>query len=117
MLNELIALLAGQTVALMLKAGTVEEFLPATTTLSANRLQEIDLTEVDLEGIRTMFEERWLGESIPALNGLTPQQAAADPTMRPELVALLDDFEWQERRQPPESIGMRSAKLRESLGL
>ncbi len=52
MLNELAALLAANTVALMLKAGTVEEFLPAGTTLTADRLQGIDLTEVDLKTLR-----------------------------------------------------------------
>ena len=52
MLNELLALLEGQTVALMLKAGTVEEFLPGGTTLAADRLRDIDLTEVDLKTLR-----------------------------------------------------------------
>jgi DNA-directed RNA polymerase subunit beta len=52
MLNELTALLVGQSVALMLKAGTVEEFLPAATMLTAPGLSEIDLTEVDLKTLR-----------------------------------------------------------------
>ncbi|NOT07589.1 MAG: DNA-directed RNA polymerase subunit beta [Gemmatimonadales bacterium] len=52
MLNELRALLGGQTVALMLKAGTVEEFLPAGTGLSDDRIREIDLTDVDLKTLR-----------------------------------------------------------------
>jgi len=52
MLNELVALLSRQTVALMLKAGTVEEFLPAGTVLGAEHLTGIDLTEVDLKTLR-----------------------------------------------------------------
>ncbi|MGH7560553.1 MAG: DNA-directed RNA polymerase subunit beta [Gemmatimonadales bacterium] len=52
MLAELASLLEGQTTALMLKAGTVEEFLAAGTTLSAERLGGIDLTEVDLKTLR-----------------------------------------------------------------
>ncbi len=52
MLNELLALLEGQTVALMLKAGTVEEFLPAGSTLNAERLGSVDLTDVDLKTLR-----------------------------------------------------------------
>ena len=64
MLNELTALLAGQTVALMLKAGTVEEFLPGGTTLSADRLAGIDLTEVDLKTLRV--QERAANDRIRA---------------------------------------------------
>ena len=52
MLDELIHLLAGQDVALMLKAGTVEEFLPAGTRLMAAALKEIDLGDVDLKTLR-----------------------------------------------------------------
>jgi DNA-directed RNA polymerase subunit beta len=52
MLNELVALLGGQTVALMLKAGTVEEFLPAGSTLTGAQLTGLDLTEVDLKTLR-----------------------------------------------------------------
>jgi DNA-directed RNA polymerase subunit beta len=49
---ELRDLLANQEVGLMLKAGTVEEFLPAGTKLSRAQLQEIDFTDVDLKTLR-----------------------------------------------------------------
>ena len=52
MFEELDALLRGQEVALMLKAGTVEEYLPAGTKLTAVSLREVDLTEVDLKTFR-----------------------------------------------------------------
>ncbi|MBL8988748.1 MAG: DNA-directed RNA polymerase subunit beta [Gemmatimonadetes bacterium] len=52
MVAELKELLAGQEVALMLKAGTVEEFLPAGTKLAADRLESIDLHDVDLKTLR-----------------------------------------------------------------
>jgi DNA-directed RNA polymerase subunit beta len=52
MMEELKRLLAGQEVALMLKAGTVEEYVPAGTKLTAERLQEIDLTDVDRKTLR-----------------------------------------------------------------
>jgi DNA-directed RNA polymerase subunit beta len=64
MLNELAALLSGQTVALMLKAGTVEEFLSAGTTLGAANLADIDLTEVDLKTLRV--QDRAANERIRA---------------------------------------------------
>lgn len=38
------------------------------------------------------IEQRWLDESVPALGGRTPREAAADPAARGELEALLDDF-------------------------
>ena len=52
MMSELEELMAGQEVALMLKAGTVEEFLPAGTKLAAGQLAEIDWHDVDLKTLR-----------------------------------------------------------------
>jgi DNA-directed RNA polymerase subunit beta len=52
MLDELTHLLTGQEVALMLKAGTVEEYLPAATKLSPAILADADLGEVDLKTLR-----------------------------------------------------------------
>ena len=54
MLDELTHLLTGQEVALMLKAGTVEEYLPAGTKLTAATLDEADLGEVDLKTLRVV---------------------------------------------------------------
>jgi DNA-directed RNA polymerase subunit beta len=52
MVAELRDGLASQEVGLMLKAGTVEEFLPAGTRLTRAQLDEIDFTEVDLKTLR-----------------------------------------------------------------
>jgi DNA-directed RNA polymerase subunit beta len=52
MLEELRFLLEGQEVALMLKAGTVEEAVPAATKLSRTLLSELDLGEIDLKTLR-----------------------------------------------------------------
>jgi len=52
MIEELKQLLAGQEVALMLKSGTVEEFLPAGSKLAKAQLDEIDLGDVDLKTLR-----------------------------------------------------------------
>lgn len=37
-------------------------------------------------------ERNWLDESIPALGGVTPRQAAVDPTRREDVIRLLDSF-------------------------
>ena len=39
------------------------------------------------------FQARWLDESVPALGGLTPREAAADPTRRERVERLLDEFD------------------------
>ena len=52
MFAEMAELLANQEVGLMLKAGTVEEFLPAGTKLSREQLSEINFADVDLKTLR-----------------------------------------------------------------
>ena len=59
------------------------------------------------------YEQVWLDEAVPALDGLTPREAAADPTRRPDLIRLIDTFAPDEG-QP----GLMSpARLRAALGL
>ncbi len=52
--EEVSELLHGQEVALMLKNGTVEEYLPAGTKLSKAALEEINLADVDLKTLRVV---------------------------------------------------------------
>jgi DNA-directed RNA polymerase subunit beta len=52
MYGELRDLLANQEVGLMLKAGTVEEYLPAGTKLTRVQLDEVDFADVDLKTLR-----------------------------------------------------------------
>jgi DNA-directed RNA polymerase subunit beta len=52
MVAELRAMLTGQEVGLMLKAGTVEEYLPAGTKLTAAQLEEVNFTDVDVKTLR-----------------------------------------------------------------
>jgi DNA-directed RNA polymerase subunit beta len=52
MLDEVSRLLSGQDVALMLKAGTVEEYLSAGTKLTPAVLEAVDLADVDLKTLR-----------------------------------------------------------------
>lgn len=60
-------------------------------------------------------EHRWVDESLPALDGLTPRQAAADPTRREQLIALLHDFDREPT--PPGMATFDTARLRARLGL
>jgi hypothetical protein len=43
----------------------------------------------------------WSGEALPALDGLTPREAAATPEFRARLVALIKDMERSEAMSPP----------------
>src|SRR5205809_81189 len=52
MFAELRELLAGQDVGLMLKAGTVEEYLPQGTKLARQQLAEVNFADVDLKTLR-----------------------------------------------------------------
>ncbi|MDA8296652.1 MAG: hypothetical protein M0004_08725 [Actinomycetota bacterium] len=60
-------------------------------------------------------EERWVDEPVPALGGLTPRQAADDPTRREQLVALLHEFDRQ--RPPAGAASFDAGRLRARLGL
>jgi hypothetical protein len=65
--------------------------------------------------IQRHFEQRWCNEAVPALGGLTPIQAAADPTRREQLERLLASFDTLDA--PPGAITMRTDHLRKALGL
>jgi hypothetical protein len=41
---------------------------------------------------RERQEEKWCDEAVPALAGLTPRQAAEDPSRREALRRLLDSY-------------------------
>ena len=58
------------------------------------------------------YERRWLELSVPALRGLTPRQAAADPTRREDLVQLLASFP-----ETDDPTAMSAGRLREALGI
>jgi hypothetical protein len=60
------------------------------------------------------YERRWLDESIPALGGRTPREAAGDPIGREELTRLLASFPIPE----PGDVGaMDPDRVRAALGL
>lgn len=60
------------------------------------------------------YEEQWLDESIPALGGRTPRQAAANPIGREELEQLLASFP---SAGPDNAAMMSPDRLRQALGL
>lgn len=66
-----------------------------------------------LESFIRDYETRWLDESIPALDGYTPRQAADDPTRRGDLIRLLDSFP----AGAAAGGGMDADRLRAALGL
>lgn len=68
-----------------------------------------------MEELADRFERRWCDESVPALAGLTPREAAADPTRRDELIRLIDSFEAHVL--PPGAFSFRPDRLRQLLGL
>ncbi len=68
-----------------------------------------------VEALMDQMEQRWMREKVPALGGITPREAAADPTRRQELERLLASF------PSPEPgggwFGLRPDRLRRHLGL
>ncbi|MCV7316152.1 SEC-C domain-containing protein [Mycolicibacillus parakoreensis] len=66
-----------------------------------------------LDQVVADYETRWLDESIPALDGYTPRQAAEDPTRRGDLIRLLDSFPAGAAARG----GMDADRLRAALGL
>ena len=70
--------------------------------------------------VREVMEQhyrRWPDEPVPALEGLTPREAVADPDFRPEVVALLREFEDQNRSAPEAMRGFDFGFLWKQLGL
>lgn len=92
---------------------------------SADRDSVAGALPMDDPGVRAAVEQwrdehelAWCDESIPALAGLTPRQAADDPTRRENLERLLASFEALDRRMGnDEAVAMRPARLRQLLGL
>lgn len=72
-------------------------------------------------------QARWLDDNIPALGGLTPREAAADPTRREQLERLLAEFDSHDERIRELDLGSDgmiggpitydTAALRRELGL
>jgi SEC-C motif len=71
------------------------------------------------EAVRQMREQHmlgWLDEQIPALNGKTPRQAAADPKSRNALEVLMREFEHIDANLPADER-FDTQRLRDALGM
>ena len=70
--NELVELLDGQTIALALKSGTVEEAIPAATKVTASMLREMKLTSIDLKTLRV--ENKKINERVRQVIELSTEE-------------------------------------------
>lgn len=67
------------------------------------------------EQVMQHLEHRWCTEPVPALGGLTPEQAAQDPTRRDDVVRLIASFPTPDPSTG--ALGLRPQALRDRLGL
>jgi DNA-directed RNA polymerase subunit beta len=72
--GELMDVLDGQTVALALKSGTVEEAIPAGTKLTAASLREIKLSQIDLKTFRV--ENKRVNERVRTIIDTSTEEKA-----------------------------------------
>ncbi|MGI8575835.1 MAG: SEC-C metal-binding domain-containing protein [Egibacteraceae bacterium] len=90
-------------------AGTARGGLPDLQGLSGGVDADV------MADIQRQMELRWCDERVPALGGVTPRQAAADPTRREQLERLLDSFDAAPA--PPGVLTFRTDHVRAELGL
>jgi hypothetical protein len=74
--------------------------------------------EVDalLRDLKARHYATWPDDSLPALDGLTPREAAAQPKYRARLDTLLKQMEYRESQEPPGRC-FDFGPIRRSLGL
>src|SRR5467141_3812555 len=89
---EMIELLANQEVGLMLKAGTVEEYLPAGTKLTRPQLAEVRFADVDLKTLRVA--NKAVNEKIKAmLDAATGERAKIEEKSEDQIDKILQPDE------------------------
>jgi DNA-directed RNA polymerase subunit beta len=90
--SELRELLAGQELGLMLKAGTVEEFLPGGTKLTKQQLAELNFVDVDLKTLRV--SNKGVNEKIRALlDAATGERAKLEEKAEDQIDKILQPDE------------------------
>ena len=103
----------GDEVELVERIESEMDWKAALSEASAGNFPDLD-PEVR-EEIIGLMEDKWLGESIPALGGSTPREAANDPTRLEDLEALLRMI--GDRDQTGPGMTMRAGSLRRKLGI
>jgi hypothetical protein len=73
--------------------------------------------EEQLGAFMREHEDRWLDEEIPALGGVTPRNAAEDPTRRADLEELLREMEGLAEGWSGPGRPMDAGRLRRLLGM
>ncbi len=73
----------------MIDSGALEAVIAE---LGEDASNEDAMDAINIE-LRRQMQARWVDEEVPALGGLTPREAAVDPTRREDLIRLLDEFE------------------------
>ncbi len=92
MFTELAELLANQEVGLMLKAGTVEEYLPAGTKLTRPSLAQVNFADVDLKTLRVA--NKTVNERIRAvLDAATAERAKIEEKSEDQIDKILQPDE------------------------
>ncbi len=92
MFVELQDLLAGQEVGLMLKAGTVEEYLPQGTKLTRQQLEAVNFADVDLKTLRVANKQ--VNERIRAvLDAATAERAKIEEKSEDQIDKILQPDE------------------------
>jgi len=92
MAAELVELLVGQEVGLLLKAGTVEEYLPAGTKLTRPQLAEVRFADVDLKTLRVA--NKAVNEKIKAmLDAATGERAKIEEKSEDQIDKILQPDE------------------------
>jgi DNA-directed RNA polymerase subunit beta len=92
MFAELAELLANQEVGLMLKAGTVEEFLPAGTKLTKQQLSEMNFADVDLKTLRV--SSKTVNEKVRAvLDAASAERAKIEEKSEDQIDKILQPDE------------------------
>jgi DNA-directed RNA polymerase subunit beta len=92
MIEELRQLLEGQEVALMLKAGTVEEAVPAGTRLTRAILADLDLADIDLKTLRVA--QKGANERIrAAIDTATRERAKVEEKAEDQIDKILQPDE------------------------
>jgi DNA-directed RNA polymerase subunit beta len=92
MFAEMAELLANQEIGLMLKAGTVEEYLPAGTKLSRQQIGEMNFADVDLKTLRVVNKS--VNEKIRAvLDAASAERAKIEEKSEDQIDKILQPDE------------------------